>query len=290
MPAPLPPSLTPTVSRAAAAPGKKARKPKDKNAPKQALSAFMYFSSDQRAKVSVLCVRAGGSLAFEQWNAFSWKVETRMGGLCRSPNPTPPLTSHPPQVKEDNPDIKFTEIGKVLGERWKALGPEEKAPYEDMAKQDKVGGGWWVVGGGWWVVGGGWWVVGGGWWQPVLCVSVRVGAVGLGQARCWQRWLRCTASFHEHIPAVLFWGWRLGAQTRCCAVSLDIGAGHMVYCRSDTLVRRRRMRPSSRGQRRGQGGRGATLTWEGRMQRGWRWMGVGMSESDGMTGALEWSW
>lgn len=41
------------------------------------------------------------------------------------------------RVKRDNPDIKFTEIGKVLGEEWKTMGPEAKAKYEEMAARDK---------------------------------------------------------------------------------------------------------------------------------------------------------
>ncbi len=31
-------------------------------------------------------------------------------------------------VKADNPGIAFGEVGKILGERWKALTPEDKAP------------------------------------------------------------------------------------------------------------------------------------------------------------------
>ena len=29
------------------------------------------------------------------------------------------------------------QVGKVLGERWKALSPTERQPYEDKAKADK---------------------------------------------------------------------------------------------------------------------------------------------------------
>lgn len=29
------------------------------------------------------------------------------------------------------------QVGKVLGERWKALSPQERQPYEDKAKADK---------------------------------------------------------------------------------------------------------------------------------------------------------
>ena len=36
------------------------------------------------------------------------------------------------------PGIKFVELGKVLGERWRALTPTDKKGFEEMAGQDKV--------------------------------------------------------------------------------------------------------------------------------------------------------
>lgn len=42
------------------------------------------------------------------------------------------------QVKKENPEISFGEVGKVLGEKWKAIGATEKAKFEEMAKKDKV--------------------------------------------------------------------------------------------------------------------------------------------------------
>ncbi|KAF8070915.1 TPS5 [Scenedesmus sp. PABB004] len=74
----------------AEAPAKKKRRKKDPNAPKKALSAFMYFSNATRDK-----------------------------------------------VKADNPGIAFGQIGKVLGEQWKALSAEDKAPFEAQAAKDK---------------------------------------------------------------------------------------------------------------------------------------------------------
>ena len=32
----------------------------------------------------------------------------------------------------------FGEIGKIIGEKWKALGEEEKKEYQEMAQKDKV--------------------------------------------------------------------------------------------------------------------------------------------------------
>ncbi|MCJ1385641.1 Non-histone chromosomal protein 6 [Xylographa soralifera] len=40
-------------------------------------------------------------------------------------------------VREENPGISFGQVGKVLGERWKALNPKQREPYEAKAKADK---------------------------------------------------------------------------------------------------------------------------------------------------------
>ncbi|EMD46595.1 high mobility group (HMG) box domain containing protein, partial [Entamoeba histolytica KU27] len=36
------------------------------------------------------------------------------------------LNEHRASIKEEHPDIRFTEISKVASEQWKALGEEEK--------------------------------------------------------------------------------------------------------------------------------------------------------------------
>jgi len=43
-----------------------------------------------------------------------------------------------PKVLQEFPGIKFVELGRVLGERWRALQPEEKKRYDEMAAEDKV--------------------------------------------------------------------------------------------------------------------------------------------------------
>jgi high mobility group protein B2 len=43
-----------------------------------------------------------------------------------------------PKVLSEFAGIKFVELGKVLGERWRALTPEEKKRYEEIASEDKV--------------------------------------------------------------------------------------------------------------------------------------------------------
>ncbi|KAJ4969072.1 hypothetical protein NE237_015773 [Protea cynaroides] len=40
-------------------------------------------------------------------------------------------------IKKDNPGIPFTEVGRVLGERWKKMTAEEKEPYEAKARADQ---------------------------------------------------------------------------------------------------------------------------------------------------------
>lgn len=41
-------------------------------------------------------------------------------------------------VMKEYPGVKFVEMGRILGERWRALDQEEKKRYEDMATQDKM--------------------------------------------------------------------------------------------------------------------------------------------------------
>lgn len=40
-------------------------------------------------------------------------------------------------VRAENPGITFGQVGKQLGDKWKALTPEEKTPYETKADADK---------------------------------------------------------------------------------------------------------------------------------------------------------
>mmetsp|Transcript_17872 Transcript_17872/g.35845 ORF Transcript_17872/g.35845 Transcript_17872/m.35845 type:complete len:347 (-) Transcript_17872:187-1227(-) len=42
-----------------------------------------------------------------------------------------------PQIIKENPGIKFTDVGVIMGEKWRALSTEEKEKYEAMAQQDK---------------------------------------------------------------------------------------------------------------------------------------------------------
>lgn len=40
-------------------------------------------------------------------------------------------------VRAENPGISFGQVGKLLGEKWKAMTSEEKVPYETKAEADK---------------------------------------------------------------------------------------------------------------------------------------------------------
>eukprot|EP00271_Cylindrocystis_brebissonii_P022520 TRINITY_DN86_c0_g1_i1.p1 TRINITY_DN86_c0_g1~~TRINITY_DN86_c0_g1_i1.p1 ORF type:complete len:117 (-),score=41.89 TRINITY_DN86_c0_g1_i1:809-1159(-) len=40
-------------------------------------------------------------------------------------------------IKDTHPDAKFGEVGKIMGEEWKALTDKEKKPYEKQAEADK---------------------------------------------------------------------------------------------------------------------------------------------------------
>lgn len=43
-----------------------------------------------------------------------------------------------PKLKKENPDIKFTDVGRKLGELFRGLSAEEKEKYEKLAQKDKA--------------------------------------------------------------------------------------------------------------------------------------------------------
>ena len=53
-------------------------------------------------------------------------------------NFTPKATTSAQQVKEENPDMKITEMSKVLGARWREMDEKQKAPYQKKADADKA--------------------------------------------------------------------------------------------------------------------------------------------------------
>lgn len=43
-----------------------------------------------------------------------------------------------PKIFAESPNIKFTELGAVLGQRWRALPSDERKKYDELAEQDKL--------------------------------------------------------------------------------------------------------------------------------------------------------
>ncbi|KAJ2065577.1 Non-histone chromosomal protein 6 [Coemansia sp. S146] len=41
-------------------------------------------------------------------------------------------------VQEENPEVSFGQIGKILGDKWKNLSDAAKAPYNAESEKDKI--------------------------------------------------------------------------------------------------------------------------------------------------------
>ena len=42
-----------------------------------------------------------------------------------------------PTVVEENPGLKFTEVGKIIGAKWKELSDSDKKPFQEREAADK---------------------------------------------------------------------------------------------------------------------------------------------------------
>jgi len=42
------------------------------------------------------------------------------------------------KIKNENPQMNFSEMAKAMGSAWKSLDVNEKAKYEEVAKLDKL--------------------------------------------------------------------------------------------------------------------------------------------------------
>jgi hypothetical protein len=172
--------------------GKKARKPrkkKDPNAPKKALSGFMFFSNANRERIKTENpgipfgqVRCGYEVDFGSIDSFEWLPvpgSPPVCGVCVQHSCSFRGVSHctlhcghlgllypvmlhglavsalsavgtvhnrgwrptievmiAPTCKSSLPS-KLLQVGKLLGEEWKKLSAEDKAPYEAQAAKDK---------------------------------------------------------------------------------------------------------------------------------------------------------
>ena len=47
------------------------------------------------------------------------------------------LKHHRPLIKQQHPEVTFADLGKTIGAMWKAVTPEEKEQYEELAVADK---------------------------------------------------------------------------------------------------------------------------------------------------------
>jgi hypothetical protein len=43
-----------------------------------------------------------------------------------------------PKLQAENPGVKFVDIGRILGQRWRALTDKEKEPYDKASAEDKA--------------------------------------------------------------------------------------------------------------------------------------------------------
>jgi len=145
---------------------------KDLGAPKRARGSFVFFTCEMRPQIMKefpgIKFAQIGSILGERWRAlppehkkryedmaaqdkmrFDAEMQKYSGMIQRTrKGPAPRKRSRVsfvfftcemrPQIKKEFPGITFAEIGAILGERWRALAPEEKKRYEDMAAEDKI--------------------------------------------------------------------------------------------------------------------------------------------------------
>jgi len=72
------------------------------------------------------------------------KGAKRKGKEKKKQGPKRPLSAYMffcqamrPDVKRDNPNANFSDLGKLLGAKWQTLKDQEKKPYEKQNQQDK---------------------------------------------------------------------------------------------------------------------------------------------------------
>eukprot|EP00980_Cylindrotheca_fusiformis_P004799 scaffold1028_cov135-Cylindrotheca_fusiformis.AAC.9 len=147
---------------AAAAPATKKAK-KDPNAPKRPTSAYFFWMGENRAKIKEdFPDLSFGDLAKEDKERYKKEMANytppagstspKGSGGKKAPakkkkDPNAPKRGMSsfmffsnelrPKLKEEQPDLSFTEIGKEIGARFRALTDEEKKPYEKQAAKDK---------------------------------------------------------------------------------------------------------------------------------------------------------
>jgi HMG (high mobility group) box len=123
-------------------PSKKARKTKTTSSAPSAKSAYMFFCSDNRAQVKGACspccmlhvlfvsgeVNTGSEV---NTGRSPCQLESSLGSI------RVPVTKSTCCAAAEQPDLSFGELGRVLGQLWKELSDNEKAPYAEQAAEDK---------------------------------------------------------------------------------------------------------------------------------------------------------
>lgn len=157
---------------------KKTNKRKKPTGPKKAVTSFMYYAKDARAQIKAdnpeASFAAIGKLLGEAWRALTPEEKAPYVKLNEADKarylkdlqaadpatlsaanrkrlkkeaggPRRPLSSYMffsrdnrTIVQKENPEAKFAQVGKLLGQKWKGMNKEEKQPYLDMAGQDKI--------------------------------------------------------------------------------------------------------------------------------------------------------
>jgi len=141
---------------------KKAKKAKDPNAPKRALSAFMYFAKEERPAVlkahpdfkvpeigkelGARWAKCGNKSKFEGLAAKDkarYDAEMKKFAAKNPKGPKRALSAFMFFAKEEraavlkaHPDFKVPEIGKELGARWAKC--KNKSKFEGLAAKDKA--------------------------------------------------------------------------------------------------------------------------------------------------------
>jgi hypothetical protein len=136
-----------------------AKKAKKEKAPR-AKSAYQYFVADRSAQLKEdqpdLKLAERSKVLGEMWRQLSddekqpFVEQSDADKASKKPareagKPKRPPTSYliftnamRGQAKADNPDLKMTDLSKVMGTMWRELSDEEKRPYEEQAKAAKA--------------------------------------------------------------------------------------------------------------------------------------------------------
>lgn len=112
---------------------------------------FLFFADLSHVKFLFLSCKQTNSFltntnTMAKTPAKSPKTKTKKAKKVKDPNaPKRNLSAYfffmndqRPKVVKANPDLKVTEVGKKLGELWRAMSDSEKAPYNKKADADKA--------------------------------------------------------------------------------------------------------------------------------------------------------